>query len=100
MTYKEIVHIVSEDTGIPVEVVDKTYKAFWSYIRNSVQELPLKEELTESEFLSLRPNFNIPSLGKLCVPYDRYKGVKAKFKYIKSLRTREIGHRGKEEKEA
>ena len=100
MTYQEIIQKVSVDTGIPIEVVDKAYKAFWSYIRNSVQELPLKTELTEAEFLSLRTNFNIPSLGKLCVPYDKYKGVKAKFKYIKSLRTREIEHRGKEEKEA
>ena len=88
MTYKEIVHIVSEDTGIPVEVVDKAYKAFWSYIRNSVQELPLKEELTETEFLSLRTNFNIPSLGKLTCTYPRYLGVKEKFNHIKSLRKR------------
>lgn len=100
MTYQEIIYKVSEDTGIPVEVVNKAYKAFWSYIRNSVQELPLKGELTETEFLSLRPNFNIPSLGKLCVSYDRYKGVKAKFEHIKKLRAREDGHRREEEKKA
>lgn len=88
MDYQGIVQKVSKDTGIPVEVVDKTYKAFWSYIRNSVQELPLKEELTEAEFLLLRPNFNIPSLGKLCCTYTRYKGVKEKFNHIKTLRKR------------
>lgn len=88
MDYKRIVQKVSEDTGIPVEVVDKTYKAFWLYIRNSVQELPLKEELTEAEFLLLRPNFNIPSLGKLTCTYTRYKGVKDKFNHIKTLRKR------------
>ena len=100
MTYKDIIKEVSKITGIPTEVVDKTYKAFWLYIRDSIQKLPLKEELTEGEFLTLRTNFNIPSLGKLCVTYDRYKGVKARFKYIKSLKTKEIGHRRKEEKEA
>lgn len=88
MTYNEIVSKVSVDTGISVEVVDKAYKAFWSYIRNSVQELPLKEELTEPEFLSLRPNFNIPSLGKLTCTYARYRGVKDKFNHIKALRKR------------
>lgn len=88
MEYNGIINKVSEDTGIPVEVVDKAYKAFWLFIRNSVQELPLKEELAEAEFLSLRPNFNIPSLGKLCVSYDRYKGVKEKFNHIKTLRKR------------
>lgn len=86
MTYKEIMQKVSENIGISTEVVDKAYKAFWLYIKNSVQELPLKEELTEEEFLNLRPNFNIPSLGKLTCTYTRYKGVKEKFKHIRKLR--------------
>ena len=86
MTYKEILHRVSEDTGIDVEVVNKIYKSFWLYIKDSVQKLPLKEELTEAEFLALKPNFNIPSLGKLTCTYDRYKGIKKKFNYIKLFR--------------
>lgn len=97
MTYKDIIKEVSKITGIPTEVVDKTYKAFWLYIRDSIQKLPLKEELTEDEFLTLRTNFNIPSLGKLTCTYDRYKGVKAKFKYIKNLRVKESGYRGEKE---
>lgn len=88
MTYKEIIYKVSSNTGIPVEMVDKIYKSFWLYIRSSIQELPLKENLTENEFLSLKPNFNIPSLGKLTCTYERYKGVKSRFKYIKTLRKR------------
>lgn len=89
MTYQEIVQKVSEDTGITAAVVNKTYKAFWLYIRNSVQELPLKKELTETEFLSLKPNFNIPSLGKFCCTYQRYLGVKERFNHIKSLRKKD-----------
>lgn len=88
MTYKDIIKEVSKITGIPTEVVDKTYKAFWLYIRDSIQKLPLKEELTEDEFLTLRTNFNIPSLGKLTCTYDRYKGVISRFKYIKELRNK------------
>lgn len=88
MDYKGIIHKVSEDTGIDVTIIDKAYKAFWLYIRNSIQELPLKKDFTESEFLSLRTNFNIPSLGKLVCTYDRYKGVKKKFSYIKTFRKR------------
>ena len=86
MTYTEIVQRVSEDTGISTDIIDKAYKAFWLYIRNSVQELPLKEDITETEFLSLRPNFNIPSLGKLTCTYNRYRGVKDKFQHIKNIR--------------
>lgn len=88
MTYKEVVKKVSEDTGIPIEVVDKTYKGFWLFIRNSVQKLPLKKELSETEFLDLRTNFNIPSLGKLTCTYDRYRGVVKRFEYINNLRKR------------
>lgn len=86
MTYWEIVNKVSGDIGLSPDTVDKTYKAFWKYIRDTIQELPLKEDMSEEEFLMLRPNFNIPSLGKLTCTYKRYSGVREKFKHIKKLR--------------
>lgn len=86
MTYKEIIQKVSEETNLPIDIIDKTYKSFWEFIRSSIQELDLKKELSEEEFLKLRTNFNIPSLGKLTCTYDRYKGVKKKFKHIKNIR--------------
>lgn len=86
MTYSEIVTKVSENTGISSDIVDKTYRAFWLYIRNSIQGLPLKEDMTETEFLKLRPNFNIPSLGKLSCTYSRYLGVKKRFNHIRNIR--------------
>lgn len=89
MTYWEIINKVSGDTGISPDIIDKTYKSFWLYIRNTIQEIPLKEELSEEEFLKIKSNFNIPSLGKLTCTYKRYKGVKEKFKHIKKLRENE-----------
>lgn len=86
MTYSEMVKRVSQDTGINPEIIDRTYKSYWLYIRNSIQNLPLKEDISEAEFLSLRPNFNIPSLGKLACTFDRYRGVKKKFQHIKKIR--------------
>lgn len=86
MIYPEIMNKVSQDTGINPEIVNKAYKAFWLYIRNSIQELPLKEDISEAEFLCLKPNFNIPSLGKMCCTFDKYKRVKKKFQYIKKTR--------------
>ena len=50
MTYKEIVAKVAEDTGIPVLLVDRTYKAYWRTIREYVSSLPLKEELSPEDF--------------------------------------------------
>ena len=82
---KDTIKKVSEDLGISKHVVESAYKSFWEYIRNSIQELPLKEDLTEEEFNKLKTNFNIPSLGKLYCNYSRYDGIRNRFKYIKSL---------------
>lgn len=86
MTYKELFIKVSNELNIPEEVVREAYVSYWKYIRHKIQELPLKENLTEEEFNKLRTNFNIPSIGKLSCTYDRYKAIKDKFKHIKKLR--------------
>lgn len=86
MKYKDLINKVSKDTGISYDIIDKAYKAYWVFIRNTIQELPLKDNLSEEEFSKLKTNFNIPSLGKLSCTYTRYKGVKDKFNNIKKLR--------------
>ena len=59
-----------------MKIVDKTYRAYWRAIREHITSLPLKEDLTDEEFLRLRPNVNIPSIGKLYVTLDRYHRLK------------------------
>lgn len=88
MTYNEIIQEVSENTGLSINIIDKAYKAFWKYIRESIKNLPLKEDLKDEEFLKLRTNFNIPSLGKLVCTHQRYLKVKDNFNHIKELRKR------------
>ena len=75
--YKE----VADKMNIPVEVVEFAYKSYWKFIRKTIQELPLKEDLSEEEFAKLKTNFNIVSLGKLSCTYDRYKRKKEQLKY-------------------
>lgn len=77
MTYKEIVAEISVRLNLPKGLVDKTYKAYWRAVREHIESLPLKEELTDEEFLKLQPNVNIPSIGKLYVTLERYKAMKA-----------------------
>ena len=104
-------HVVEgNEVGIPVmapmaeefygelEVVDKTYKAFWLFINQSIQSLPLKENLNEEDFAKLRTNFNIGSLGKLCVTYKHYIGIKKRFEYLRKIRGNENKRRDREEK--
>lgn len=86
MIYKEIVKQLSEEQSIPEEVVDIAYKSFFEFIRSTIVELPLKDNLSEEDFNKLKTNFNIPSLGKLHCTYDRYKGMKERLNYLKKIK--------------
>ena len=83
MTYNEIIAKVSRDTGLSPRLVDRTYRSFWRIVRQHITSLPFKENLTDEEFMELRPNVNIPSIGKLNVTLDRYHGMK---KYYENSR--------------
>lgn len=75
MDYKTIFEKVSSELNIPVKVVEYAYKSYWKFIREKIKELPLKDIKDEEEFLKLRTNFNIPSLGKLGITLDRFNRV-------------------------
>lgn len=76
MTYEEIIAKVADSTGLSKKLVDRTYKSYWRVVREYVTSMPLVEDLTDEEFNSLRPNVNVPSLGKLYVALDKYKRLK------------------------
>lgn len=84
--FSDIFQQVSDEMDIPVEVVEEAYKSYWKFIKKTIQELPLKEDLTEEEFANLKTNFNIVSLGKLHCTYDRYVNMKKRLNYIKNIR--------------
>lgn len=78
-----VISKLAEELNLPTEVIFRTYKAYWLFIRETIQGLPLKENLTEEEFRRLRTNFNIPNLGKLSCTYKRHQGVKKKQELMK-----------------
>ena len=86
---KDIILSVSKDLGISPDVIEKVYKAYWLYIKTTIEALPLKDNLNEEEFLKLRTNFNVPSLGKLYVTWNRFVGCKKRYELIKKLRNAE-----------
>ena len=86
MNYPDIIGKVSQEMGLSPEVVDTAYKSYWKFIKQTIQSLPLKDDISEEDFTKLRTNFNISSLGKLTCTFDRMVGVKKRFKYIKRLR--------------
>lgn len=86
MIYSEAIKQVSIELGLPPQVVKEAYESFWTFIRNNIKALPLKEDLSKEEFDKLRTNFNVPSLGKLSCTYDRFIGIKKRLKYLDKLK--------------
>lgn len=86
MNYQNAINHVANKLELPREVVKEAYESYWKYIRCTISELPLKDDLSEEEFNKLRTNFNVPSLGKLAVTWDRYKAIKDRYKYINKIK--------------
>lgn len=78
MTYEEMVSKVADSTGLSKALVNRTYKTYWRTIKEYIESLPLKKDLTEEEFTKLKPNVNIPSIGKFYVTLGGYKRTKYK----------------------
>lgn len=81
----EIYDQVAKELGLESEVVKAAYQAQWQFIRNTIEELPLKEELSEEEFSRLRTSFNLPSLGKIYTTNEKVKRAKRRVEYLKKL---------------
>ena len=88
MTLNEVIAKVSTELNLPEDLVRKTYSEYWSYIRNTIEDLPLKNNLTQTNFSELRTNINVPSLGKINCTYERYIGMKKRFNIIKKIRNK------------
>lgn len=82
MIYEEIVSKVAASMGLNEKTVDRIYRAYWKAVKKHISTLPLKQDLSDNEFLQLQPNVNIPSIGKLYVTLDRYKKLKKKYQKL------------------
>ena len=89
MGFKDIINKVSEELDLPKDLIENTYKAYWNFIKNTIEELPLKTELTQQEYNKLKTNINIPSLGKLHCTYNRYIGIRNRFNIINKIRQKQ-----------
>ena len=89
MKYSDIINKVSEELNLSREIVENTYKAYWNFIRVTIEELPLKTEISQEKYKNLRTNINIPSLGKLNCTYNRYIGIRNRFNIINKIRQKQ-----------
>lgn len=85
MTRKELYFKVSEDLGIPVEVIALAYASIGKFIYNKTLEMDLSS-ISEEDFKNLRTNFNLPGIGKLYTNWDRVVGARKRSEYLKNLK--------------
>ena len=76
--YEDIINKVSKDLNYSKDIVKKVYQSYWLFIRETLKNVDLTQELTEEEFNKLRVSFNIPSIGKLVCRYKDYKTIRNK----------------------
>lgn len=88
MKYTDIVDKVAEELNIPKEIVTKVYRCYWKSIKDIIQNLSLKDNLSDEQFNSLQTSINIPSLGKLSCTMDKYIRTKKRHILIKELKSR------------
>lgn len=87
---RTIIKGVSQELNLPEEVVLVAYRSYWEFIRKTIEVLPLKEEITEEDFNKLRTNFNIPSIGKLYVTWDKVLSTKKRRIYLQQIRENNV----------
>jgi hypothetical protein len=81
---------VALELGLNESDVKEAYNLYWEYFRKSIESLPLKENLNEEDFNSLKTSFNVPSLGKFYCTYDRYLRIKNKLKKSRNAKDKEV----------
>lgn len=76
MNNTNIYEQVAKEVGLTPKQIKHLYTEYWRFIKNNIQQLPLKENITEEEFNKLNTNYNISSLGHLTCSYDRMINIK------------------------
>ena len=65
MKINDILSEASELLNINSNTINKVYRMYWKVIKDYIQSLKLKRDLSEEEFNNIQSSINIPSLGKL-----------------------------------
>ena len=87
---RTIIKGVSQELNLPEEVVLVAYRSYWEFIRKTIEVLPLKDDITEEDFNKLKTNFNIPSIGKLYVTWDKVLSTKKRRVYLQEIKEKNV----------
>lgn len=77
---------LSQELELPEDIITKVYLSFWKSIQKVIEDIPLKNDLSEEDFKQYRTSVNLPSIGKLNCSFEHYQKVKRKYQYNKKLK--------------
>lgn len=80
MDYKTIFQKVSETLNLPENLVEKTYKNYWKWVKYCLEDVNLKDGISEEDFNKHVHSINIPSLGKFFTQWNRVNTMYLKYK--------------------
>lgn len=78
---QETIKQLAEELKLSKDTILKAYKAYYAFIKEKIEQLPLKEDLTPEELKKYRTSFNVPGLGKFSCTEKRYFNIKNNKRY-------------------
>ncbi len=76
----EDLHRIARELDLPPSLVTRYYRAYWLYIKSSIEEFELKQDMSEDAYNKMRVNFNLPNLGRLACSFKRQQLLRNRFK--------------------
>ena len=86
--YDEIFQQVADEMNLEKKVVSTAYLISWKFVKEKIEALPLKEDLTREEFRKLRTTFKIPHFGNLYLKEDYFFWKKNNYKKYNSSKNK------------
>jgi phage/plasmid-associated DNA primase len=81
---KQKIKELSDKYGIDEEEIEKIIESQYRFIKNTIEKIDFKNDLSEEEFNKIKKNFNIPCIGKIYTNYYQYCKVNGlKYERIK-----------------
>lgn len=71
---RELVLQAAKEQGIPKDIAMHAYKAYWMFIKKTIEEFPLNDA-DEEYFKNNSTSINIPGLGKFFTTFKRVKNI-------------------------
>ena len=66
----------AEKLGISVDVVEEVYQSYWKCIKEHIEAIPLKDDISQEEFEKYPHAFRITGLGAIFCTYEKYRKKK------------------------